>query len=76
MPSLISPKESVGTVGGIMNTSNQIAGIVAPIATGYIVAATKSYSWAFIAAAAVLVMGISAYVFLLGDMAPIAEPAE
>jgi sugar phosphate permease len=76
MPSLIAPKESVGTVGGIMNTSNQIAGIVAPIATGYIVSAAKSYSWAFIAAAVVLVIGIAGYVFLLGDMAPIAEPAE
>lgn len=75
MPSLISPKESVGTVGGIMNTSNQIAGIAAPIATGYIVSVTNSYSWAFIAAAVVLVMGIAGYVLLLGDMAPIAEPA-
>ena len=76
MPSLIAPKESVGTVGGIMNTSNQIAGIVAPIATGYIVSVTKSYSWAFILAAVVLVMGIAGYVLLLGDMAPIAEPAQ
>ena len=74
MPSLIAPRESVGTVGGIMNTSNQIAGIVAPIATGYIVAVTNSYSWAFVLAAVVLMIGIAGYVFVLGDMAPIAEP--
>ena len=76
MPSLIAPRESVGTVGGIMNLSNQIAGIAAPIATGYIVAATKSFSWAFIAAAVFLLIGISGYIFLLGNMAPIPEPEE
>jgi MFS transporter, ACS family, D-galactonate transporter len=74
MPSLISPRESVGTVGGIMNLCNQVAGIAAPIATGYIVAATKSFSWAFIASAVFLAIGIAAYVFLLGNMEPIAEP--
>ena len=74
MPSLISPRESVGTVGGIMNLSNQIAGIAAPIVTGFIVARTQSYSAAFITAAAFLLLGIAAYVFLLGDMAPIPEP--
>ena len=74
MPSLISPRESVGTVGGIMNLSNQIAGIAAPIVTGFIVAGTRSYSAAFIAAAAFLLLGIAAYIFLLGNMAPIPEP--
>jgi sugar phosphate permease len=76
MPGLISPRESVGTVGGIMNLSNQIAGIAAPIVTGFIVAGTRSYSASFIAAAAFLLLGIAAYVFLLGDMAPIPEPSK
>ena len=76
MPSLISPRESVGTVGGIMNLSNQIAGIAAPIVTGFIVAGTHSYSAAFLAAAVFLVIGIAAYIFLLGNMAPIPEPPE
>jgi MFS family permease len=76
MPSLIAPRESVGTVGGIMNLSNQIAGISAPIVTGFIVASTHSYSAAFIAAAVILAVGISGYVFLLGDMAAIPEPAD
>jgi MFS transporter, ACS family, D-galactonate transporter len=74
MPSLIAPRESVGTVGGIMNLSNQIAAIAAPIVTGYVVTMTKSYSGAFVAAAIVLSIGIAGYVFLLGDMEPIAEP--
>jgi MFS transporter, ACS family, D-galactonate transporter len=75
IPSLIAPRESVGTVGGILNFCNQLSGIVAPIVTGYIAAATHSFFWAFGAAAAFLVIGIAGYVFLLGAMRPIPEPA-
>jgi len=74
MPGLIAPRESVGTIGGIMNLSNQISGIAAPIVTGFVVAATKDFEWAFLVAAAYLLIGINAYIFLLGDMAPIPEP--
>jgi MFS family permease len=75
IPSLIAPRESVGTVGGILNFSNQLAGIAAPIATGYVVQATHSFSGAFIAATVFLLIGIAGYVFLLGRIEPIPEPA-
>lgn len=74
IPSLIAPRESVGTVGGILNFGNQLAGIAAPVATGYIFRATNSFSWAFVAAAVFLVVGIAGYVFLLGSIEPIPEP--
>jgi MFS transporter, ACS family, D-galactonate transporter len=76
MPSLIAPRESVATIGGIMNLCNQLAGIAAPVVTGYIVAGTKSFSWAFIVPAVFLVIGIACYVLLLGNMEPIPEPGE
>jgi MFS family permease len=75
-PSLIAPRESVGTVGGIMNLSNQISGIAAPIVTGFVVAATKNFQWAFLVAAIYLTIGIASYIFLLGDITPIPEPEE
>jgi MFS transporter, ACS family, D-galactonate transporter len=75
IPSLIAPRESVGTVGGILNFCNQIAAIAAPIATGYIAQATHSFAWAFAAAAILLLIGIAGYVFLLAGMQPIPEPA-
>ena len=75
IPSLIAPRESVGTVGGILNFCSQLAGIAAPIATGYIVQATHSFFWAFAGAGAFLLIGIAGYIFLLGSMAPIPEPA-
>ena len=75
IPSLIAPRESVGTLGGILNFGSQLAGIVAPIATGYIVQATNSFFWAFAAAGIFLLIGISGYIFLLGSMEPVPEPA-
>jgi MFS family permease len=66
VPSMIAPRGSVGTVGGILNFSNQLSGIAAPIITGYVVAATRSYAWAFGISAIYLLIGISSYIFLLG----------
>jgi ACS family D-galactonate transporter-like MFS transporter len=74
IPSLIAPRESVGTLGGIMNFGSQLAAITAPIATGYVVRATESFSGAFIAATVFLFIGVAGYVFLLGDMQAIPEP--
>ena len=74
IPSLIAPRESVGTLGGILNFSNQLAGILAPIITGHIAQATHSFAWAFAAAAAFLAVGIAGYIFLLGRIDPIPEP--
>jgi MFS transporter, ACS family, D-galactonate transporter len=75
IPSLIAPRESVATLGGILNFCNQLAGIAAPIVTGYVVQATHSFSWAFVVATAFLFGGIAGYVFLLGRMELIPEPA-
>jgi len=74
IPSLIAPKESVGTLGGILNFGNQISAIVAPIATGYVAQSTHSFFWAFGVAAIFLAIGIAGYVFLLGQIEAIPEP--
>lgn len=75
IPGLIAPRGSVGTVGGIMNFSNQLSGIAAPIVTGYVVTATRSYFWAFAIAAIYLLIGIASYIVLLGKIEPVApEP--
>ena len=74
IPSLIAPRESVGTLGGILNFGNQLSAIAAPIATGYVVQATHSFFLAFGAAAAFLLVGVVAYVFLLGRIETIPEP--
>ena len=68
LPSLIARRNDVGKVGGIINFSNQISGICAPIITGYLVTAFHSYAWAFGVAAAYLAIGIAAYIFMLGKI--------
>jgi ACS family D-galactonate transporter-like MFS transporter len=75
IPSLIAPRHSVGRIGGILNFGNQIAAIVAPIATGYFAGPSNSFTRAFGAAAIILLAGIAGYIFLLGRIEPIPEPA-
>jgi hypothetical protein len=70
LPSLIVGRKDVGKVGGIVNFSNQVSGIGAPIITGYLVAALHSYAWVFGVSAIYLGIGICGYVFLLGRIEP------
>ncbi len=74
IPSLIAPRGGTGSIGGIMNFFNNMMGAAAPIATGYIVAMTHSFTGAFLAAGIMLIIGIVAYVFILGRLDPIADP--
>jgi ACS family D-galactonate transporter-like MFS transporter len=74
IPSLIAPEGSVGTLGGILNFGNQLSAIVAPIVTGYVVAATHEFAWAFVVATTFLLAGIAGYLFWLGRIEPIPEP--
>ena len=53
-----------------MNFSNQISGITAPILTGYLVQSLHSFAWAFGVSAIYLVIGITAYLVLLGRIEP------
>lgn len=68
IPSLIAAPNDVGKVGGILNFSNQLSGIAAPIVTGYLVTAFHSYAWAFGVSAVYLVIGITGYIVLLGKI--------
>ena len=66
VPSLIVGRRDVGKVAGIVNFSNQLSGICAPIVTGYILTALHSYAWVFGVSAIYLAIGICGYVLLLG----------
>lgn len=71
IPALIIPRNSVGRVGGIVNFSNQLSGVAAPIVTGYLVQNLHSFAWVFGVSAIYLVIGITAYFTLLGKIEPI-----
>jgi MFS family permease len=74
LPSLIAPRGGTGTVGAIMNFTNNVMGVAAPSVTGYILGRTHSFAGAFLIAGVVLLGGIASFVFLLGRIEPLPEP--
>jgi MFS transporter, ACS family, D-galactonate transporter len=74
IPALIAPKGTVGMLGSIMNFFNNVMGILAPIITGFLAGGTGSFASGFIIAAVVLVIGIFAFIFLLGPIEQIQSP--
>lgn len=58
-----SPK-TVGLAGSVFNGLGNIAGIVTPIAIGYIVGITGSFYWALWVVTAHCVVGIAGYLFM------------
>ena len=74
IPSLIAPRGSTGTVGGIINFFSQLSAITAPVITGYLVHATHNFYWAFAVGAIYLLLGIAGYLFLLGKIEPVPPP--
>jgi MFS transporter, ACS family, D-galactonate transporter len=76
LPSFIAGRSDVGKVGGIINFSGQVSGIVAAILTGYLFK-HHLFGSAFAVAAAYLAVGIAAYLFLLGsiEFPPLASEA-
>jgi ACS family D-galactonate transporter-like MFS transporter len=74
IPGLIAPKGTVGAVGSIMNFFNNLAGIIAPIAAGFIFDRTGSFAANFLVAGAILVLGIICFLVLLGRIEQIQKP--
>jgi ACS family D-galactonate transporter-like MFS transporter len=64
----IAPKNLMGLTGGIFNAVTNLAGIIAPLVIGYIVATTGSFVGALAFIAAVALLGACSYIFLLGDV--------
>jgi nitrate/nitrite transporter NarK len=64
--------KSIGTAVGWIQLGGNIFGLAAPIVTGYIVAATGSFTSAFLLAGALLIIG--AVVTLTMTRRPVGEP--
>lgn len=73
LPGDVAPKNSVSIVAGLQNTVSNMGGAVGPIITGAIVAATGSFTWALVFSAALVVLGILNYLFLMGKVEPIVD---
>lgn len=65
-----APPEKVGVWTGVENFAGNLAGIVAPFATGALIARTGSYTPGFALGPAVLVVGLAAYWLIVGKLEP------
>jgi hypothetical protein len=73
----LMPGIAAGRIAGVQNTSLNLAGIVAPIVTGWLKEVTGSYTAPMQAIWVVLLIGVGAYLFLIRGVVvpgPVAEP--
>lgn len=64
----VAPKEMIGLSGGLFNTFGNTAGIIIPIAIGYILAATGSFNGALIFVGVHAVIAMFCYLFVVGKI--------
>lgn len=64
-------KNQVGTIGGIQNTFSNIAGIVAPIITGWLYGATHSFVLPLTISGILAIVGAFSYWFIVGELKPL-----
>jgi ACS family D-galactonate transporter-like MFS transporter len=65
-----APPEEVGIWTGFENFAGNLGGVLAPLATGFLIARTGTYLPGFALAAVVLVAGLLAYWFIVGELKP------
>ena len=65
-----APPDEVGIWTGFENFAGNIGGVLAPIVTGLLIARTGTYLPGFALAAGVLVAGLLAYWFIVGELTP------
>ena len=65
-----APPDKVGTWTGIQNFGGNVGGILAPLATGFLIARSGSYLPGFALAAIVLSAGLLAYWYIVGELRP------
>jgi ACS family D-galactonate transporter-like MFS transporter len=62
---------AAGKWSGAQNCLGAVAGIIAPIVSGFIVQQTGNFSFAFLVMAVLALVGAASYVFLVGSITPI-----
>lgn len=64
----VAPQKFVGLTAGIFNLCANLAGVVTPLVIGFIVGGTGSFYGALTFVSALALLGVFAYVFVLGDV--------
>jgi ACS family D-galactonate transporter-like MFS transporter len=67
----IAGPDAAGKWTGMQNFVANLAGVAAPVITGFVVDRNSQFFWAFAVTAAVVLAGASIYVFALGPVEPV-----
>lgn len=69
IPGDVAPNVNlIGTIGGIQNTVSNIAGIVSPIITGYLVLVSGDFKIALFVSGLLACLGALSYIFVVGRL--------
>ena len=63
-----TPPKQIGLAVGVYNSVGNIAGMIQPLVTGFVIKVTGSYTPAFIVAAAMLAASSLSYWYIVGDL--------
>jgi ACS family glucarate transporter-like MFS transporter len=75
LPVDLAPRpRMVGTLGGIQNCALWIGAFVSPLAVGFILSATGTFVAPLVVAGATAVLALLAFLFMVGDIAPLPDP--
>ena len=64
----MAPKNLAGLTGGLFNFCSNLASIITPLIVSFIVAATGNFFYALVYIGGAALLGVFAYVFILGDI--------
>ena len=63
----VVPGAAIGRIGGLQNMASNLAGVAAPILTGWLIQTTGSYEAPMQAIAVLLLIGAGSYALLVND---------
>lgn len=67
----IAGPAAAGKWSGLQNCFANMAGVIAPLITGFVVDRSGQFYWAFVVTACVVLIGAANYLFLLGPVKPL-----
>jgi ACS family glucarate transporter-like MFS transporter len=70
----VAPPAAAGSLAGIMNTAGALAGVLAPVVTGFFVKITGSFEQALLIGSCMVVLAACSMWFIVGELTPIPIP--
>lgn len=72
----VAPREATGLAGGLFNTAGNLAGVLTPIAIGYILRETGSFAGALVFVGAHALLAVVSFLVIVGEIRRVELPLE